>query len=208
MALVFTDGMDTESFLSPETVRELAGRSPIALFSVAEGTVRSVPIDFFNALADATGGLAQLVPPYTILTQRPTGFSIQAVPPPLLDDAFIAAFDDFRSSYVVRYALGDVARDGWHDVTVRVTRPNGVYETRTRRRYFVEQAGLERFSRSSRRTSVSRDGGRLTTEFNEEGNIEQLERAIGADDLTGVRELMTRHPELHRAPIGTAGTAR
>jgi ankyrin repeat protein len=32
--------------------------------------------------------------------------------------------------------------------------------------------------------------------------VDQLKRAIDANDLAGVVDLMTRHPELHRAPLG------
>jgi len=49
-----------------------------------------------------------------------------------LDDAvkaFRIIFDDFRRSYVLRYALRGVSREGWHTISVRVTRAGGEHYT-------------------------------------------------------------------------------
>jgi hypothetical protein len=43
----------------------------------------------------------------------------------------VRALDVFRNCYVVRYRLGGVPREGWHDVRVRVTR--GRVDVRTRK---------------------------------------------------------------------------
>ena len=55
-------------------------------------------------------------------------------PDTLLDDAFVKAFDDFRTSYVLRYVLEGVPGPGWHDVAVRV--PGRTYQIRASRGYF------------------------------------------------------------------------
>jgi hypothetical protein len=49
--------------------------------------------------------------------------------------AFKAAFDDFRQSYILRYTMTGVKREGWHDVKVDVKKP-GKLTIRSRRGYF------------------------------------------------------------------------
>jgi hypothetical protein len=53
----------------------------------------------------------------------------------MLDESFLKAFEDFRTSYVVRYTLAGVPRPGWHAVTVKITRPGRLYQVRTRTGY-------------------------------------------------------------------------
>lgn len=136
MAIVFTDGYDTMSFLDETRVLDIAGRSRTVLFIVARAAnPGAVPTAFFDGLANATGGLVQLVPPFVIdETVGPMQNQIKTNPA-LLDAAFLKALDDFRSSYVVRYTLTGVPRPGWHDVAVRVTKAGKKYEVRTRRGY-------------------------------------------------------------------------
>jgi len=124
MAIVFTDGQDTMSFLDARAVLEVARRANIAVFTVAvaEGTER-LPFSaaheaLFKELADQTGGL-------TVVLQRDQD----------LGDAFVRAIEQFRTSYVLRYTATGVKREGWHDLTVSVKR-SGTYEVRARRGYF------------------------------------------------------------------------
>jgi hypothetical protein len=73
-----------------------------------------------RAAAEATGG--ELHPP---------GAFDDAV------DAFRGVFEDFRQSYVLRYTLGGIGREGWHDISVRITKPGGTrYSIRARKGYF------------------------------------------------------------------------
>lgn len=150
MAIVFTDGYDSTSLLTEADVIELAGRSNTSMFLVSRAVGASglafspalatmtaggprQPIDFFNQIAAATGGLVQIVPAFTMTT---TESSMVFRPNPnLLDEPFLTALDDFRSSYVVRYDLTGVPRPGWHNVTVKVTRPGNKYSVRTRTGY-------------------------------------------------------------------------
>jgi len=137
MVMVFTDGYDTMSFLDEARVLDIAGRSRSVLFIVAKAAnPAAVPKAFFDALADATGGLVQLVPPFAINQTVVAGQNqIRMNPAPLLDEAFLKALDDFRSAYVLRYTLTGVPRQGWHDVSVRVTKSGRKYDVRTRRGY-------------------------------------------------------------------------
>jgi Mg-chelatase subunit ChlD len=132
MAIVFTDGLDSISFLDERAVLDVARRSRTAVFGVAATTQGLVPRIFFDELASLTGGLSQILPPYVVSRD---GTSIRFGPPDnLLDAAFIKAFDDFRTSYVLRYVLEGVPSPGWHDVVVRV--PGKSYQIRASRGYF------------------------------------------------------------------------
>ena len=55
-----------------------------------------------------------------------------------LGPAFVRALNDFRTSYVLRYAIQGQAKAGWHELQVRVTRP-GEYEVRARKGYFGDK---------------------------------------------------------------------
>jgi len=165
MGIVFTDGYDSTSLLSEADVMVLAGRSRTALFLVSQspgfGDKESLPVlppgslappqyptAFFERLAAATGGLAQLVPRTTTSsgtvagakpvsgfgTGSAAGVSVRANPN-LLDEPFLKALDDFRASYVVRYALTGVPRPGWHTVGVKVIKSGKSYTIRTRSGY-------------------------------------------------------------------------
>lgn len=151
MAIVFTDGYDGTSLLTEDDVMVLAGRSRTALFLVSQspgltGIIgkgpapltplparAQYPTAFFERLAAATGGLAQAVPRLTMTTD---GNAIRFNETSnLLDEPFLKALDDFRSSYVVRYALTGVPRPGWHTVAVKVIKKGRIYTVRTRSGY-------------------------------------------------------------------------
>jgi VWFA-related protein len=150
MAIVLTDGYDSTSLLTEPDVLALAGRSNTSMFFIARavggsGLSFSVPlaevtasapkqpIEFFNQIAAATGGVTQIVPSYTTTTSATqTTFRPN---PSLLDEPFLKALDDFRSSYTLRYNLAGVPRQGWHDVSVKVTKSGKTYQVRTRTGY-------------------------------------------------------------------------
>lgn len=150
MAIVFTDGYDSTSLLNESDVLELAGRSRTSIFVVARAAGGSElhfspglatvtasgprqPTRFFDQVTAATGGVAQIVPRFTI-TSTETRTTIRPNLN-LLDDPFLKALEDFRSSYLLRYNLSAVPRPGWHDVAVNVTRPGTNYQVRTRNGY-------------------------------------------------------------------------
>ena len=163
LAIVFTDGYDTTSLLDEDDVLEMARRSQTAMFFVsgqqpsnmrvvrtwsttpngglalATSVVRGEPdrsaTMFFHRIAAATGGVVQIAA-LSNITVRYGGQTIMRPQTNLLDEPFIKALDDFRTSYVVNYSLAGVPRPGWHEVTVRVKRQGGNrYTVRTRNGY-------------------------------------------------------------------------
>jgi hypothetical protein len=73
----------------------------------------------FDRLAELTGG--------AVVALRPEQN---------LGESFVQAFDEFRASYVLRYAYDGPVRPGWHQLVVRVTR-RGQYDVRARQGYFA-----------------------------------------------------------------------
>ena len=125
MAIVFTDGFDTSSFLPPSTLVDVARRADTALFVVAltRGTTkmprRAPHEELFQSLTASTGGTL------TTLQQDQD-----------IGGAFNRAFEEFGTSYVLRYTYKGPAKSGWHPVSVRVLR-RGAYEIDARDGYFA-----------------------------------------------------------------------
>jgi VWFA-related protein len=124
LIVAYTDGQDTISILSIDTVREVAGFAD-AVVQIVVPTMRgprstgieTVPgAALLSDLAARTGG--QL-------------FLMDVAAP--IGDEFKNAIDDFRTSYVLRYIPKGVTHTGWHDLNVRVT--TGTYDVRARKGY-------------------------------------------------------------------------
>lgn len=122
LVVAFSDGIDTTSVVGPSTLASIASRSDSVLHLVLSGYPGSLPATAgsLRAAAEATGG-----------TLHDPGEFRDAV------EAFQRLFEDFRQSYVLRYTLSGVDRQGWHDISVRVTAAVGHrYSVRARRGYF------------------------------------------------------------------------
>jgi hypothetical protein len=163
MAIVFTDGIDTISVLDEAAVLDVARRTRTALFIVAAGppprsslsppprrgrlplpVIPEPPVQFFEELADITGGRLQMVPHVPFMGVVQDGNVVRGTfggDERLLDAPFLRALEDFRTSYVLRYAPTGVASGGWHEITVRVPKGRGRYQIRARRGYTGEAAG-------------------------------------------------------------------
>lgn len=102
LLMVFSDGMDTASYMPPQLVLDAARRSDVVAYSVTTGG--TMP-EFVEDLAEVTGGRA-----------------LRARKDADLSPAFRAVLDEFRYRYLVTYTPTGVARDGWHKLDVRVRR--------------------------------------------------------------------------------------
>jgi VWFA-related protein len=124
VAILFSDGRDMMSFLDEAALVDVAKRMGQTVFAVAvaDGT-RQRPAHaggeaFLRTLTDTTGGELTVM-------QRDDDLAA----------SFVRAFDDFRTSYVLRYTAAGVARAGWHALAVNVLR-RGDYDVRARAGYF------------------------------------------------------------------------
>jgi VWFA-related protein len=101
LVIVFSDGLDTSSWLSAERVLDSARRGDAVVYSVGVGDGRRS--SFLADVASVTGGTA-----YTLDSSRD------------LRATFARILDEFRHRYLVSYTPRGVSRDGWHRLEVRV----------------------------------------------------------------------------------------
>lgn len=101
LVVVFSDGVDTGSWLRREAVLDVAKRSDAVVYGVV--THHDGRDDFLEDLTDSTGGA---------LTEVGDSTDIGA--------AFLRILEEFRHRYLINYVPAGVARDGWHTLSVRV----------------------------------------------------------------------------------------
>jgi len=103
LLMVFSDGLDTSSWLPAERVLDAAKRSDVVAYAVA---VRSpAKPEFLRDLTSLTGGRL---------------FEVEKTDK--LDTIFLGILQEFRQRYLVSYTPRGVAKDGWHKLDVRVKR--------------------------------------------------------------------------------------
>jgi VWFA-related protein len=101
LLLVFSDGLDTASWLRPERVLDSAKRSDMVVYGVSSrGPEES---KFLEDLTELTGG---------------DTLEIESTKD--LSTAFVKILDEFRQRYLISYSPTGVAAGGWHRLDVRV----------------------------------------------------------------------------------------
>lgn len=101
LEVVFSDGIDTASWLRPDAVIDAAKRSDTVVYCVYAGARKAPP--FLRDLANFTGG--QVFENPDIDQLRPT---------------FTRILAEFRQRYLITYSPRDVAPGGWHQLRVSV----------------------------------------------------------------------------------------
>jgi VWFA-related protein len=99
LLIVFSDGVDTSSWLTPERVLQIARRSDVVAYGVSVG--RQKP-EFLRDLVEATGGQV-----------------FESESAENLEQRFLAMLDEFRRRYVLMYTPTSTD-PGWHRLEVRV----------------------------------------------------------------------------------------
>jgi VWFA-related protein len=101
LVIVFSDGVDTSSWLREQQVLEAARRCNVVIYGVSvRGTAAP---DFLGRLSWMTGGSL---------------FEVESIRE--LSTAFVSIFDEFRSRYLLRYTPRGVSSEGWHSIEVKV----------------------------------------------------------------------------------------
>jgi VWFA-related protein len=100
LALVFSDGLDTSSWLTSEIVLETARRTDVVVCGVA---VAHTPDSFLRDVTAITGGAL-----------------VNLASTENLDRSFLNLLDEFRQRYLVSYSPRGVSKGGWHRLDVRV----------------------------------------------------------------------------------------
>jgi VWFA-related protein len=107
LLVVFSDGLDTASWLSADKVLDVAKRTDAVAYAVA---VRSpARPEFLRELASFTGGRL---------------FEVEKTEK--LDSIFLGILQEFRQRYLLSYTPRGVTREGWHKLDVRVKRSGTV----------------------------------------------------------------------------------
>jgi len=101
LMIVFSDGLDTSSWLTADAVLEAAKRSDVVVYAVS-ASVRGTP-PFLRDLTSQTGGTVFEVDSTTDLSSK-----------------FVDILREFRQRYLVGYSPRGVSKEGWHRLEVRV----------------------------------------------------------------------------------------
>jgi VWFA-related protein len=101
LVIVFSDGLDTSSWLTGDSVLDTAKRSDAVVYAVSAGRLPNMT--FLRDLTGLTGGS---------LFEVESTNNLSAV--------FLSILDEFRQRYLVTYEPHGVSREGWHQLEVRV----------------------------------------------------------------------------------------
>ncbi len=152
LVIFFTDGNDTSSTTTPNTLRKVAERSRATVSFVLLPTFVTGASPSSSAPPPAGGSRTTAMLP-GLLNSNPAATTVTVVDPIIRDVAddtggvvistslnadlgptFLRVLDQFRSAYVLFYSPRGVDRAGFHTLTVTVDRPGVVVEAR--RGYF------------------------------------------------------------------------
>jgi VWFA-related protein len=110
LLMVFSDGLDTASFMNAARVLDMGRRSDVVVYPIASKDARP---EFLEELAALTGGQLHEV-----------GRDEE------LSKTFRAILDEFRHRYLITYTPSNVPKEGWHTLEVRVNRPGARVKAR------------------------------------------------------------------------------
>jgi VWFA-related protein len=111
LVLVFSDGMDTSSWLQPSAVINAAKRANVTIFGLTVGKTQGT---FLRDLAQFTGGDV---------------VEVQSTKD--LKATFVRLLTEYRQRYLVGYTPTGVSATGWHQIEVTVPRrANTIVKTR------------------------------------------------------------------------------
>jgi VWFA-related protein len=111
LLIVFSDGLDTSSWLPAQAVLDTTKRSDVVVYAVAVGISRQST--FLRELTTLTGG--------NLLEVEGTRN---------IGPTFLRILTEFRNRYVVSYSPRGVERAGWHRLDVRVKGRSGTVKAR------------------------------------------------------------------------------
>ena len=127
LAVVLTDTLDSASAMTMKTVQDLARRSDVLLYVYVVRSGVDVTVDARWGRADY-GPLRELA--------ATTGGQLEVI---LADNQVATAITrtlaEFHSRYTLWYTATGVARGGWHELSVTLTRP-ARFDVRARKGYF------------------------------------------------------------------------
>jgi Ca-activated chloride channel homolog len=120
LIVVFSDGLDTSSWLTGQAVIESAKRGNSVVYAVSASNLwriaryRSPEAGFIEDLTKCTGG--------SLLEIKSTKE---------LSDAFLRIIEEFRQRYLLTYSPEGVSDSGWHRLEIRVKNRRAKIQTRS-----------------------------------------------------------------------------
>jgi VWFA-related protein len=111
LVLIFSDGVDTASFLSPAHILDTAKRSDAVVYTLSPKGAGSAV--FLRELTEQTGGSAIEVESLRDLSNR-----------------FLTILEEFRHRYLVSYSPRGVPGPGWHRLEVKLKGRRGTVRAR------------------------------------------------------------------------------
>ena len=111
LLIVFSDGVDTSSWLRADAVLDAAKRADVVVYGVS--VVSRLKPAFLRDVTSFTGGRM---------------FEIEKTAN--LTSTFLGILDEFRHRYLVSYTPKNVARDGWHKLDVKVRNYRAMIKSR------------------------------------------------------------------------------
>jgi VWFA-related protein len=103
LLIVFTDGVDTSSYLGRQDVADAAKTTDVVVYAVAAGVPGGRSAEFLADVADRTGG--------NLLVVGSAGD---------VQNAFVRILEEFRHRYLLSFSPRGVTKTGWHRLEVRV----------------------------------------------------------------------------------------
>jgi VWFA-related protein len=101
LLIVFSDGLDTLSWLTEDEALESAKQTNVVVYAVSAGHLRDKT--FLQDLTKCTGGSV---------------FEVESTKN--LDKVFVGILEEFRRRYLLTYIPKGVSNSGWHKLKVRV----------------------------------------------------------------------------------------
>ena len=130
--LLFTDGVDTVSWLTPDDVLDAAVRSDMVMYAISTSdTLYHPDAGTAKRYAKAAGELFRAEPepfPHGFiveLTDRTGGSVLFVQKATGLPDAFSRIVAEFKSRYLLTYSPRGVPSVGWHPIEVRLKNRRG-----------------------------------------------------------------------------------
>ena len=124
-----SDGLDTQRFLDARDVVALAGASSAALYLAVRG---QSPGSLTGGVPSPAGGNRWIASPFPLGREKPNlprlreivartgGLLFENPATGAMAALFARAIEDFRTSYLLTFTPRGVARDGWHELSVRI----------------------------------------------------------------------------------------
>ena len=137
LVLLFSDGHDSVSWLSGQSVIDAAKRSDAVVYTVGLlSEARPAPgyrLDFRSGVQPAVAGVVTTVlrePLLPALADETGGRFLTADRSDRIRDTFVRIVNEFRTRYLLTYTPRGVDAGGWHPIEVKVKKRRGTVTAR------------------------------------------------------------------------------